>query len=191
MKAVKAFFITLLIVLLAGAVILACLYLFSDREHGSFAEEAKKKTVEYAARRMQPAIEEAVTSGLSQAGFSKEEAQQLVDSIPQEDKEKLIEIAASHTDSINEVSSYIRDGDTEGLTVYLQDTLNEEELQTITDMLGEYLPAGTLPEGILPEDALPEGVLPEGVLPEGMQPEGGVTQESLPGSTEPPAAPQQ
>ncbi len=166
MKAVKAFFITLLLVVLAGVVILGCLFLCSGKEGGSLAEEAKKKTVEYAAHQMQPQIEEAVASGLAQAGLSEEEAKKLVDSIPQEDKDKLIEIAASHTDSIGSVTSYIQSGDTEGLTGYLQDTLDEEELQTITDMLGSYLQGDVLPEDLIPEGALSDIAVPSGDAPQ-------------------------
>ena len=144
MKAVKAFFITLAVVL---AICFAFLFARSGRMReaaGDLSEKAeseiKQETVSIASKPLMPVIENAISSQLQSRGMSKEEADGIVSSVTEKDKAKLTEIAGNHFNAILETAWYIDAGDTENLTESLQKELSAEELAELTAIIYKYVP---------------------------------------------------
>ena len=100
--------------------------------------KAKQKTVELTAKQLEPLLEQELVSQLEAQGLTQEQAQEIVDSIPEEDKEKVVEIAANHIDQLPDAASYVQSGDVEGLTDLLQESLTEEETAEIQDLMTQY-----------------------------------------------------
>ena len=99
--------------------------------------------MELTAKQLEPLLEQGLVSQLEAQGLTQEQAQAIVDSIPEEDKQKVTEIAANHLDQLPDAASYVQSGDVEGLTELLQENLTEEETSTIQDMMTQY--AGLIP----------------------------------------------
>ena len=139
MKAFHVFFVTFILVVILG---LGFLFVKSGKLSDvgkDLTGKAKQKTVELTAKQ----LEQGLVSQLEAQGLTQEQAQAIVDSIPEEDKQKVTEIAANHLDQLPDAASYVQSGDVEGLTELLQENLTEEETSTIQDMMTQY--AGLIP----------------------------------------------
>lgn len=138
MKAFHVFFITFILVVALG---LGFLLVRSGRLSDvgkDLTGKAKQKTVEFTAKQLEPLLEKELVSQLEAQGLTQEQAQAIVDSIPEEDKEKVVEIAANHIDQLPDAASYVQSGDVEGLAELLQENLTEEETGTIQDIMTQY-----------------------------------------------------
>ncbi len=138
MKAFHVFFVTFILVVALG---LGFLLVRSGRLSDlgkDLTGKAKQKTVELTAKQLEPMLEQGLVTQLEAQGLTQEQAQAIVDSIPEEDKEKVVEIAANHIDQLPDAASYVQSGDVEGLTELLQENLTEEETGTIQDIMTQY-----------------------------------------------------
>lgn len=138
MKAFHVFFVTFILVVALGLGFLLIKSGMLSDIGKDLTGKAKQKTVELTARQLEPLLEQQLVSQLESQGLTQEQAQAIVDSIPEEDKEKVVEIAANHIDQLPDAASYVQSGDVEGLTDLLQESLTEEETSTIQDMMSQY-----------------------------------------------------
>lgn len=138
MKAFHVFFVTFILVVILG---LGFLFVKSGKLSDvgkDLTGKAKQKTVELTAKQLEPLLEQGLVSQLEAQGLTQEQAQAIVDSIPEEDKQKVTEIAANHLDQLPDAASYVQSGDVEGLTELLQENLTDEETVTIQNIMTQY-----------------------------------------------------
>ncbi|MBP3218429.1 MAG: hypothetical protein J6M46_08665 [Lachnospiraceae bacterium] len=139
MKAFHAFFVTFVLVIVLG---FGFLLLRSSKISDlgkDLTGKAKQKTVEYTAKQLEPMLEKEISAQLQANGLTEEQAQQVLDSIPEEDKQKVTEIVVNHMEALPDAASYVQSGDTEGLANLLQENLTEEETQEINSMMMQYM----------------------------------------------------
>lgn len=67
-------------------------------------------------------------------------AEEVLDSMSDEDKDTLNQLIDDNisADTISDVSSYLANGDTDGLKEYAKDTLSDDELQEVKDLYEKY-----------------------------------------------------
>ena len=154
MKVFKIFIIALLSVLLCGVLYL----IISTGRPGEAAKtaienavtEVKDKAAEAAAKPLEPVLEDQLTQSLKDAGIPEEVTNEVLDSISQEDKEKLTAVVIKNTDKLEQAAEYIQNSDALGLTEYLQDSLNGTDLETMQGLLDKY-GSTLIPDGIVPD----------------------------------------
>ena len=136
MKAVKAFFITLAVVLLIGVIFL----IGKDsimKDVKTTQEQTSSET-----KSANPVKKAIVSEALdSYAEKSSGKTKEIYDSMSEEDKDTVTEIIANNVsiDSVSEVQSYISSGDTSGLMDYAEENLSEEELEELKDIMSKYV----------------------------------------------------
>ncbi len=138
MKAVKAFFITLVVVLLIGVIFL----IGKDsimKDVKATQEQTQSNTEKKSANPIKKAIvSEAIDS---YAEKSSGKTKEIFDSMSEEDKDTVTEIIANNVslDSISEVQSYVNSEDASGLMEYAEENLSEEEIKELTDIMSKYV----------------------------------------------------
>lgn len=138
MKAVKAFFITLVVVLLIGVIFL----IGKDsimKDVKATQEQTQSNTEKKSANPIKKAIvSEAIDTYVEKStGRTKE----IYDTMSEEDKDTVTEIIANNVslDSISEVQSYVNSEDASGLMEYAEENLSEEEIKELTDIMSKYV----------------------------------------------------
>ena len=136
MKAVKAFFITLAVVLLIGVIFLI--------GKNSIMKDVKttQEQTSSETKSANPVKKAIVSEALdSYAEKSSGKTKEIYDSMSEEDKDTVTEIIANNVsiDSVSEVQSYISSGDTSGLMDYAEENLSEEELEELKDIMSKYV----------------------------------------------------
>lgn len=106
----------------------------ADAKSTSVTDSIKKKVVTEIAETI---VEEAVKQ---YGGDTAEDIQNIIDSVEEEDKEKVTEILTDNLslDSIGDVQSYIANNDARGLLEYAQDKLTAEEYSELTGIFEKY-----------------------------------------------------
>ena len=138
MKAAKAFFITLFVVLLIGVIFL----IGKDsimKDVKATQEQTQSNTEKKSANPIKKAIvSEAIDS---YAEKSSGKTKEIFDSMSEEDKDTVTEIIANNVslDSISEVQSYVNSEDASGLMEYAEENLSEEEIKELTDIMSKYV----------------------------------------------------
>ena len=138
MKAVKAFFITLVVVLLIGVIFL----IGKDsimKDVKATQEQTQSNTEKKSANPIKKAIvSEAIDS---YAEKSSGKTKEIFDSMSEEDKDTVTEIIANNVslDSVTEVQSYVNSEDASGLMEYAKENLSEEELKELEDIMSKYV----------------------------------------------------
>ena len=138
MKAVKAFFITLVVVLLIGVIFL----IGKDsimKDVKATQEQTQSNTEKKSANPIKKAIvSEAIDT---YAKKSTGRAKEIYDTMSEEDKDTVTEIIANNVslDSISEVQSYVNSEDASGLMEYAEENLSEEEIKELTDIMSKYV----------------------------------------------------
>ena len=138
MKAVKAFFITLVVVLLIGVIFL----IGKDsimKDVKATQEQTQSNTEKKSANPIKKAIvSEAIDT---YAEKSTGRAKEIYDAMSEEDKDTVTEIIANNVslDSISEVQSYVNSEDASGLMEYAEENLSEEEIKELTDIMSKYV----------------------------------------------------
>lgn len=145
MKAVQAFIVTLIIVILAGSGFMLFLSRTKDKEpdisisQAAAVEEANNQVSGFLNNTLAPMIEDAVANQLEQAGLTEEKAREIAESIDEEDKAEIIDIAANHVEDITEVAGYITSNDIDSLDTYLEENLTDEEKEKLQDIIVKYV----------------------------------------------------
>ena len=69
-----------------------------------------------------------------------EKAKEMLESISEEDKEKVSEILAEHMDAetVSEVAGYVNNNDQQGLLEYATENLSPEEMEQFKDLYEKY-----------------------------------------------------
>ena len=138
MKAVKAFFITLVVVLLIGVIFL----IGKDsimKDVKATQEQTQSNTEKKSANPIKKAIvSEAIDT---YAEKSTGRAKEIYDTMSEEDKDTVTEIIANNVslDSISEVQSYVNSEDASGLMEYAEENLSKEEIKELTDIMSKYV----------------------------------------------------
>jgi hypothetical protein len=105
----------------------------------------KKKAVRYAAGE---AVERIISS--SGASISREEIEEKIDSMDQEDQDRLESIIENHIDAgtVRDVTGFVTSGDIEGAQKYVEQKLTKEDIEELEDLYNKYLSGtyGELPE---------------------------------------------
>ena len=139
MKAAKAFGITLSVILLIGVVFLlgkqSILKDVAATKTESTASDSTKKAANPVTKAI---VSEAMDSYIEK---SDGKAQEIYESMSEEDKDAVTEIIANNVsiDSVSEVQSYVSSGDANGLMDYAEDNLSEEELAELKDIMSKYV----------------------------------------------------
>ena len=138
MKAAKAFFITLVVVLLIGAIFL--IGKDSIMKDGKATQEQTQSDSEK--KSANPITKAIVSEALdSYAEQSTGKTKEIYESMSEEDKDTVTEIIANNVslDSVSEVQSYVNSGDASGLMDYAEENLSEEELEELKDIMSKYV----------------------------------------------------
>lgn len=117
-------FIFLIIIVVIGLVLRFVVY-----------DKAKAKITSAIATKL---LEEQIPEGVSQQQV--ETAQQIYDSLSNEDKGKVEDMIESKVDAktVADVSTYLKNNDKEGLKEYVKSTFSEQEIQEIKDLYQKY-----------------------------------------------------
>ena len=138
MKAVKAFFITLVVVLLIGVI-----FLIGKDSIMKDVKATLEQTQSNTERKSANPIKKAIVSEAidSYAEKSSGKTKEIFDSMSEEDKDTVTEIIANNVslDSISEVQSYVNSEDASGLMEYAEENLSEEEIKELTDIMSKYV----------------------------------------------------
>lgn len=155
----KVFWITLLIVILIGAGVLrAAGYLNRDSAESAAslfykaaetvtapvrhkaAEVVTDQILDNAADEAAQQISE-TSGGAVSVEEAKQQIQQTIDSMPEEDQQALTGIVESHMDSstVADITQYLANGDTAGAMQYAQEHLSPEEQQQAQELINKYL----------------------------------------------------
>ena len=138
MKAVKAFFITLVVVLLIGVI-----FLIGKDSIMKDVKATQEQTQSNTERKSANPIKKAIVSEAidSYAEKSSGKTKEIFDSMSEEDKDTVTEIIANNVslDSISEVQSYVNSEDASGLMEYAEENLSEEELKELEDIMSKYV----------------------------------------------------
>ena len=138
MKAAKAFFITLVVVLLIGAI-----FLIGKDSIMKDVKATQEQTQSDSEKKSANPITKAIVSEAldSYAEQSTGKTKEIYESMSEEDKDTVTEIIANNVslDSVSEVQSYVNSGDTNGLMEYAKDNLSEEEVKELTEIMSKYV----------------------------------------------------
>ena len=132
MKAVQAFLVTLIIVVLAGSGFMFFLSRMKDKEpdvsvsQAAAVEEANTQVSGFLMDTLAPKIEDAVANQLEQEGITEEKAREIAESVDIED--------------ITEVAGYVTANDIESLGTYLEENLTDSEKEKLQDIIEKYIP---------------------------------------------------
>lgn len=98
-------------------------------------DKAKAKITSAIATKL---LEEQMLEGVSQQQV--ETAQQIYDSLSNEDRGKVEDLIESKVDAktVADVSTYLKNNDKEGLKEYVKSTFSEQEIQEIRDLYQKY-----------------------------------------------------
>lgn len=85
-------------------------------------------------------IEEVIKEQAAANGFSDEKTQEIIDSVSDEDRDKVEEIVRNHMDSemVDKASEYMTSGDKEGFMGYAMSELTPEEIAELVALYGKY-----------------------------------------------------
>ena len=138
MKAAKAFFITLVVVLLIGAI-----FLIGKDSIMKDVKSTQEQTQSDSEKKSANPITKAIVSEAldSYAEQSTGKTKEIYESMSEEDKDTVTEIIANNVslDSVSEVQSYVNSGDASGLMDYAEENLSEEELEELKDIMSKYV----------------------------------------------------
>ena len=138
MKAAKAFFITLVVVLLIGAI-----FLIGKDSIMKDVKATQEQTQSDSEKKSANPITKAIVSEAldSYAEQSTGKTKEIYESMSEEDKDTVTEIIANNVslDSVSEVQSYVNSGDASGLIDYAEENLSEEELEELKDIMSKYV----------------------------------------------------
>ena len=138
MKAAKAFFITLVVVLLIGAI-----FLIGKDSIMKDVKATQEQTQSDSEKKSANPITKAIVSEAldSYAEQSTGKTKEIYESMSEEDKDTVTEIIANNVslDSVSEVQSYVNNGDASGLMDYAEENLSEEELEELKDIMSKYV----------------------------------------------------
>lgn len=138
MKAAKAFFITLVVVLLIGAI-----FLIGKDSIMKDVKATQEQTQSDSEKKSANPITKAIVSEAldSYAEQSTGKTKEIYESMSEEDKDTVTEIIANNVslDSVSEVQSYVNSGDASGLMDYAEENLSEEELKELKDIMSKYV----------------------------------------------------
>jgi len=138
MKAVKAFFITLFVVLLIGTI-----FLIGKDSIMKDVQATQQQTQSNDEKKSANPIKKAIVSEAldSYAEKSSGKTKEIFDSMSEEDKDTVTEIIANNVslDSVTEVQSYVNSEDASGLMEYAKENLSEEELKELEDIMSKYV----------------------------------------------------
>ena len=138
MKAAKAFFITLVVVLLIGAI-----FLIGKDSIMKDVKATQEQTQSDNEKKSANPITKAIVSEAldSYAEQSTGKTKEIYESMSEEDKDTVTEIIANNVslDSVSEVQSYVNSGDASGLMDYAEENLSEEELEELKDIMSKYV----------------------------------------------------
>ncbi len=138
MKAAKAFFITLVVVLLIGAI-----FLIGKDSIMKDVKATQEQTQSDSEKKSANPITKAIVSEAldSYAEQSTGKTKEIYESMSEEDKDTVTEIIANNVslDSVSEVQSYVNSGDSSGLMDYAEENLSEEELEELKDIMSKYV----------------------------------------------------
>ena len=126
-KILQSFIVTFVVVLAIGAIFL---YSKDNRITGAI-KDAKKEVIKSVAKTV---VDKAVEQ---YAGDSSSEVKEVLDSVSEEDKDKVADILVDNMslDDISDVQDYISNKDVDGLKDYAKDKLTEEDYSELTDIL--------------------------------------------------------
>ncbi len=96
----------------------------------------KKKVSEVAAQK----TVEIITDNVDKIAGDNPEVSQFIESISEEDKEKVTQIISEHMDAetVTEVMGYVKDGDKNALIDYAQENLSPSEIAELMQIYGKY-----------------------------------------------------
>ncbi|WP_022764444.1 hypothetical protein [Butyrivibrio sp. XPD2006] len=138
MKAAKAFFITLFVVLLIGVV-----FLVGKNSIMKDVKATQQQTQSNEEKKSANPIKKAIVSEAidTYAEKSSGKTKEIFDSMSEEDKDTVTEIIANNVslDTVSEVQSYVNSEDASGLMEYAQENLSEEELKELEDIMSKYV----------------------------------------------------
>ena len=138
MKAAKAFFITLVVVLLIGAI-----FLIGKDSIMKDVKATQEQTQSDSEKKSANPITKAIVSEAldSYAEQSTGKTKEIYESMSEEDKDTVTEIIANNVslDSVSEVQSYVNSGDASGLMDYAEENLSEEELEELKNIMSKYV----------------------------------------------------
>ena len=138
MKAAKAFFITLVVVLLIGAI-----FLIGKDSIMKDVKATQEQTQSDSEKKSANPITKAIVSEAldSYAEQSTGKTKEIYESMSEEDKDTVTEIIANNVslDSVSEVQSYVNSVDASGLMDYAEENLSEEELEELKDIMSKYV----------------------------------------------------
>jgi len=85
-------------------------------------------------------VESVIVNQAKQSGASEEEIQKVLDTVSEEDKEKVEEIVQNHMDSdvVTQGTEYLQNGDIEGLKQFASEELSPEETQELMELYEKY-----------------------------------------------------
>ena len=138
MKAAKAFFITLFVVLLIGTI-----FLIGKDSIMKDVQATQQQTQSNDEKKSANPIKKAIVSEAldSYAEKSSGKTKEIFDSMSEEDKDTVTEIIANNVslDSVTEVQSYVNSEDASGLMEYAKENLSEEELKELENIMSKYV----------------------------------------------------
>ena len=138
MKAAKAFFITLFVVLLIGIV-----FLVGKNSIMKDVKATQQQTQSNEEKKSANPIKKAIVSEAidTYAEKSSGKTKEIFDSMSEEDKDTVTEIIANNVslDTVSEVQSYVNSEDASGLMEYAEENLSEEELKELEDIMSKYV----------------------------------------------------
>ena len=138
MKAAKAFFITLFVVLLIGVI-----FLVGKNSIMKDVKATQQQTQSNEEKKSANPIKKAIVSEAidTYAEKSSGKTKEIFDSMSEEDKDTVTEIIANNVslDTVSEVQSYVNSEDASGLMEYAEENLSEEELKELEDIMSKYV----------------------------------------------------
>jgi len=149
MKALKAFILTLVIVLCAGLGYLVYSNKLVSFLAARFArdgvqavqEAVKEQTDKVVEEALNHAIETIVAGKLAEAGIPQDKAEELIDKVSEEDKSKVTQIVSEHLDreTIQEIGSLAGgDSSPEEIAEYVEEKLTPQEYDQIEQLVKKY-----------------------------------------------------
>ncbi len=145
MKAAKSFLITLAVVLVLGALVLAGSHLIKGRAGSSTETSAASEDISKDApserKKANPIVKAVVTEAMDTYMDSADgQAKEIADSMTAEDKDTVAEIIASNVslDSISDVKDILAGGDQQDLIDYAQENLPKQDQEELLEILSKY-----------------------------------------------------
>lgn len=134
---ILTFILVLLLVLIFGAILLWQAGPLKHRAAEAVTGVVLDSAADTAAQQIGQAAGGAVSSDAA-----KQQIQQALDAMSDEDREALTGIIENHMDGseITDITRYIMSGDTESAAEYAEEHLSPEETQELQDLLNKYMP---------------------------------------------------